>query len=106
MERITQRARLSCLIGSGRACGCSENAVPPKTETQKRRDKLLGEYRKTERYQRAKSCKHCTDLCDSFGRYLSTYCHIRQEHIAGSISEPDKMARCFDCELYEKRRVK
>ena len=76
---------------------------PPDTENQRKRNKLLGEYRKTERYNRAKSCKHCTDIGDSFGRYLSTYCHIRQEHIAGSVNKPDNMDRCFDCELYKKR---
>lgn len=80
---------------------CNTNIIPPDTENQRKRNKLLGEYRKTERYQKAKSCKHCTDTCDSFGRYLSTYCHIRQEHIAGSVHEPDKMSRCFDCNLYE-----
>ncbi len=76
--------------------------APPKTENQKKRDKLLDTYRKTERYQRAKSCKHCNDLCDSFGRYLSTYCHIKQEHIAGVIGEQDKMSRCLCCESYER----
>lgn len=78
---------------------------PPETANQKKRNKLLAEYRGTDRYKRAKSCKHCNDLGDSFGRYLSTYCHIRQEHIAGSVGEPDKMHRCFDCEFYERRSV-
>lgn len=39
-----------------------------------------------ERYQKAKSCKHCTDTADSFNRYVSTYCHLKQETIATASS--------------------
>ncbi len=78
--------------------------IPPKTNKQLERDKLYGKYQRYECYCKAKSCKHCTDTEDSFGRYLSTYCHIRQEHIGGS--EPDLLYRCMTCELYEKRSVK
>lgn len=53
------------------------------------------------RYQKARSCKHCTDTADSFNRYDSTYCHLRQENIAG-IGE-DQLDRCMTCELYERR---
>ena len=53
------------------------------------------------RYQKARSCKHCTDTADSFNRYVSTYCHIRQENIAGM--DEDLLDRCMTCELYERR---
>ena len=53
------------------------------------------------RYEKARSCKHCTDTADSFRRYVSTYCHLRQEHIAG-LGE-DQLDRCMTCELYEGR---
>lgn len=56
---------------------------------------------KDPRYQRAKSCKHCTDTADSFNRYVSTYCHIRQENIAGM--DEDLLDRCMTCEMYERR---
>lgn len=51
------------------------------------------------RYQQARSCKHCTDTADSFNRYVSTYCHIRPENIAGM--DEDLLDRCMTCELYE-----
>ena len=54
------------------------------------------------RYQQAKSCQHCTDTADSFNRYVSTYCHLRQEHIAGM--DTDLLDRCTTCELYERRK--
>lgn len=54
------------------------------------------------RYRQAKSCRHCTDTADSFNRYVSTYCHLRQEHIAG-VGE-DLLDRCMTCELYERRK--
>lgn len=53
------------------------------------------------RYQKAKSCRHCADTADSFNRYVSTYCHVRQENIA-DIGE-DLLDRCMTCELYERR---
>lgn len=53
------------------------------------------------RYQQAKSCQHCTDTADSFNRYVSTYCHVRQENIAGI--DEDLLDRCMTCELYERR---
>lgn len=53
------------------------------------------------RYQRAKSCQHCTDTADSFNRYVSTYCHVRRENIAGI--DEDLLDRCATCELYERR---
>ena len=76
--------------------------MPPNTPKQDERNRLYARYQKDARYHHAQSCKHCTDLADSFGRYLSTYCHAKHEHIAGSIGEPDKMNRCINCELYEK----
>lgn len=51
--------------------------------------------------EKARSCKHCTDTADSFNRYVSTYCHLRQEHIAGA--DKDLLDRCMACELYERR---
>ncbi len=54
-----------------------------------------------DRYQKARSCKHCTDTADSFNRYVSTYCHIRHENIAGM--DEDLLDRCMTCELYERR---
>lgn len=63
--------------------------------------KLFGTLQKDERYHRAKSCKHCTDTADSFNRYMSTYCHVRQENIAGGLE--DKLDRCKTCELYGRR---
>lgn len=64
--------------------------------------KLAALHRKLQgdaRYQKARSCKHCTDTADSFNRYVSTYCHIRQENIAGM--DEDLLDRCMTCELYE-----
>ena len=62
---------------------------------------LVRKLRSDNRYQRAKECKHCTDTADSFGRYVSTYCHLRQEHIAGM--DVDLLDRCMTCKLYERR---
>lgn len=61
--------------------------------------KLHAELLRDERYRFARSCKHCTDTGDSFNRYVSTYCHLRHEHIAGF---DDKLDRCKTCEYYEK----
>ena len=61
---------------------------------------LFRELQKDERYKFARSCKHSTDTADSFNRYVSTYCHVRQEHIAGF---NDKLDRCKTCKLYKKR---
>ena len=63
--------------------------------------KLFGELQKDERYKLARSCKHCTNTADGFNRYVSTYCHARQEHIAGF---DDKLDICQNCGLYEMRR--
>lgn len=66
--------------------------------------KLAALHRKLQgdaRYQKARSCKHCTDTADSFNRYVSTYCHVRQENIAGI--DEDLLDRCMTCELYERR---
>ena len=65
------------------------------------RAKLFRELRGDSRYQKARSCQHCTDTADSFNRYVSTYCHLRQEHIAGM--DKDLLDRCMTCELYERR---
>lgn len=54
------------------------------------------------RYRQAKSCRHCTDTADSFNRYVSTYCHLRQKNIAGM--DGDLLDRCMACELYERRK--
>lgn len=81
-----------------------EYPMPPDTPKQIERNRLYARYQKDERYRKAKSCQHCTDTADSFNRYISTYCHIRQEHIGGS--EPDLLDRCMTCKLYKKRSEK
>lgn len=65
--------------------------------------RLLERLRTDERYHYARSCKHCTDTADSFNRYMSTHCHVRQENIAGGLE--DKLDRCKTCGLYERRLV-
>lgn len=60
--------------------------------------RLFEKLKVDERYRYARSCKHCTDTADSFNRYMSTYCHVRQENIAGGLE--DKLDRCKTCELY------
>lgn len=62
---------------------------------------LIRKLRSDSRYRRAKECKHCIDTADSFNRYVSTYCHLRQENIAGM--GEDLLDRCMTCELYERR---
>ena len=66
-----------------------------------KRAKLFATLQKDERYHYAKSCKHCTDTADSFNRYVSTYCHARQENIAGGME--NKLGRCAGCERYQAR---
>ena len=75
----------------------------PRPEGQYYRQKaaLLRKLRGDARYLKARSSKHCTDTADSFNRYVSTYCHLRQEHIAGM--DKDMLDRCMTCELYERR---
>ena len=72
----------------------------PTGSTYEERAKLSGRLQSDERYKTAKSCIHCTDTADSFNRYVSTYCHLRQEHIAGY---EDKLDLCKGCSDYEKR---
>lgn len=78
--------------------------MPPSTPKQIERGKLYARYKEDERYLKAKSCQHCTNIADSFNRYISTYCHIRQENIAGFV--PDLLDRCMTCKLYKKRSKK
>lgn len=52
-------------------------------------------------YAKAKSCSRCTDTCDSFNRYVSTYCHLHHEHLAGFGGQP--CFRCADCKDYSPR---
>ena len=59
--------------------------------------KLHAQLQKDERYQFARSCRHCNDTADSFNRYVSTYCHARQENIQG------KLGVCESCEFYQSR---
>ena len=49
----------------------------------------------------AHSCIWCNDTADSFNRYVSTYCHTRQENIYGLGN--NKLDRCKTCEFYRKR---
>lgn len=46
------------------------------------------------------NCKHCNATCDSFGNYVSHYCHIKQENIKGF---DDKTTFCETCKDYEPR---
>lgn len=48
--------------------------------------------------QFALTCRHCNRTGDSFGRYVSTYCHKRNEHIHGF--KPKKPIPCGDCPNY------
>ena len=73
--------------------------MPPHSEVAEKSQETLRVLQKTERY--ARSCKHCTDTADSFGRYVSTYCHLKQQHIA--IHENDELEECKVCKLYEKK---
>ena len=45
----------------------------------------------------AKTCEYCKDTCDSFGRYVSTYCHKHHVHLNGFAgSNPDICLSCLD----------
>lgn len=63
--------------------------------------KWFRELREDSRYQQARNCRYCTDTADCFGRYISTYCHLRQENIAGM--GKDLLDRCAACKHYERR---
>lgn len=78
--------------------------MPPNTPKQDERNRLYARYQKDERYRKAKSCLYCSDTADSFNRHISTYCHIKQEHIGGF--EPDLLDRCMTCELYKEGSAK
>ena len=73
------------------------------TETQAARKNAVffKRIRETKRYEFARSCKHCTDTADSFNRYVSTYCHLKNMNIAGFGN--DDLESCKKCEHYEKR---
>lgn len=73
------------------------------SECQRRRAKQAECIKNTDRYKRAKSCQHCTDTGDSLGRYVSTYCHLKHEHMAG-FGDKDTLEQCFTCEDYQKRK--
>lgn len=34
-------------------------------------------------YQKAHTCKYCTDTFDNKGEYISTYCHKFHKHVLG-----------------------
>ena len=61
--------------------------------------KQFEELRRDERYRKAKSCIHCTDMADSFNRYVSTYCHVLNKSIAG-FGDVDLLDVCDGCEHY------
>lgn len=45
----------------------------------------------------AKTCEYCKDTYDSFGRYVSTYCHNRHIHLKGfTDSNPGVCCSCPD----------
>lgn len=77
-----------------------EEYMMPAGPIYEERAKLFIRLQSDERYITAKSCVHCTDTADSFNRYVSTYCHLRQEHIAGY---EDKLDLCKGCSDYERR---
>lgn len=54
---------------------------------------------KDERYIKAISCAYCHNTADSFNRYVSTYCTLKHEHLAGF---EDKLDMCMNCEEYRK----
>lgn len=60
------------------------------TSIRKMRDEL---------FNKAHACSHCTDIANSDGDYIGTYCHIKQEHLVnltGSVCES-----CRNCPMFE-----
>lgn len=55
-------------------------------------------------YEKAISCTFCNNTADSFGRYVSTYCHKFHEHLAGF--GDGTLSRCRDCPAYAPRDPK
>lgn len=50
----------------------------------------------------AKTCEYCGDTYDSFGRYVSTYCHNHHVHLKGfSNSDP---SICNSCPDYKQKK--
>lgn len=76
--------------------------IPPMSECQRKIAKRAKSIKNTDKYKRARSCQHCTDTGDSFGRYVSTYCHLRHEHMAG-LDDKDTLEQCLSCKDYKKR---
>lgn len=56
---------------------------------------------KEEAVAKAQLCKHSTATADSFNRFVSLYCHYKQENIYGLGN--DKTEKCMECEAYERR---
>lgn len=79
---------------------CIEYPMPTGSVYNERK-RLFAKLQKDERYLKARSCVHCTDTADSFNRYVSTYCHLKQEHIAGY---KDKLDACLNCPEYRGRK--
>lgn len=77
----------------------------PINEFTEARRKIFSEIKGTEKYKFSRSCKHCEDTADSFNRYVSTYCHLKQERIYWSPKE-DKLAECRSCPNYERRETR
>ena len=44
--------------------------------------------------EKCEQCKNCTQTGDSFGKYVSHYCHVKQIHIKGF---GDKTYMCGNC---------
>ena len=56
---------------------------------------------KKEAVAKAQLCKHIVVKADSFNRFVSLFCHYKQENIYGLGN--DKMEECMECEAYERR---
>lgn len=48
-------------------------------------------------------CAHCTQTCDSFGNYVSHFCHVKQVNIKGF---GDKTYLCEDCKEFVRKDIK
>lgn len=57
----------------------------------------------TKRHRFARSYKYCTDVADSFNRYVGTYCHLKQVQMVDVGT--DRLDQCFTCESYERRET-
>jgi len=64
---------------------------------------FYGKVKEDPRYKFARSCVYCSDTADSLNRYVSTYCHLRHQHLAGF---GDCLDECRGCMDYRPRKEK